>query len=81
MALDRISLTDFRNHGSTELGDTAQFNLLVGENGAGKTNSKSDGEKYPDENYAREIMQLFSIGLHKEDVIDVFHMTSLDRQS
>ncbi|HAG35473.1 MAG TPA: DNA replication and repair protein RecF, partial [Erythrobacter sp.] len=38
MALDRISLTDFRNHGSTELGDTAQFNLLVGENGAGKTN-------------------------------------------
>ena len=38
MALDRISLTDFRNHGSTELGDTAQFNLLLGENGAGKTN-------------------------------------------
>ncbi len=38
MALDRISLTDFRNHPATELGGTAQFNLLVGENGAGKTN-------------------------------------------
>ena len=38
MALDRISLIDFRNHAATELGETAQFNLLVGENGAGKTN-------------------------------------------
>ncbi|MEX0342051.1 MAG: DNA replication/repair protein RecF [Erythrobacter sp.] len=38
MALDRISLTDFRNHAATELGETARFNLLVGENGAGKTN-------------------------------------------
>lgn len=38
MALDRISLTDFRNHAATELGETGQFNLLVGENGAGKTN-------------------------------------------
>ncbi|HAL89579.1 MAG TPA: DNA replication and repair protein RecF, partial [Erythrobacter sp.] len=38
MALDRISLTDFRNHAATELEATAQFNLLVGENGAGKTN-------------------------------------------
>lgn len=38
MALDRISLAHFRNHRSTELGDTAHFNLLVGENGAGKTN-------------------------------------------
>ena len=38
MALDRISLTDFRNHAATELGGTGQFNLLVGENGAGKTN-------------------------------------------
>ncbi|MBO6767751.1 MAG: DNA replication/repair protein RecF [Erythrobacter sp.] len=38
MALDRISLTDFRNHAATEMGETAQFNLLVGENGAGKTN-------------------------------------------
>ncbi len=37
MALDRISLIDFRNHAATELGETAQFNLLVGENGAGKT--------------------------------------------
>ncbi|MEN9682283.1 MAG: hypothetical protein RLZZ427_34 [Pseudomonadota bacterium] len=38
MALDRISLTDFRNHRTTRLDGTAQFNLLVGENGAGKTN-------------------------------------------
>ncbi|MBX7482473.1 DNA replication/repair protein RecF [Qipengyuania qiaonensis] len=38
MALDRISLTDFRNHAATELDTTARFNLLVGENGAGKTN-------------------------------------------
>ena len=38
MALDRISLTDFRNHAATELEATTQFNLLVGENGAGKTN-------------------------------------------
>lgn len=38
MALDRISLQNFRNHRATELGDTRQFNLLVGENGAGKTN-------------------------------------------
>ena len=38
MALDRISLTDFRNHAATELGATARFNLLVGDNGAGKTN-------------------------------------------
>ncbi|TNE31728.1 MAG: DNA replication/repair protein RecF [Alphaproteobacteria bacterium] len=38
MALDRISLAHFRNHRSTELGGTAHFNLLVGENGAGKTN-------------------------------------------
>ncbi len=36
--LDRISLTRFRNHGATELGGTSRFNLLVGENGAGKTN-------------------------------------------
>lgn len=36
--LDRISLTRFRNHEATELGGTARFNLLVGENGAGKTN-------------------------------------------
>lgn len=38
MALDRISLSRFRNHGDTRLDGAARFNLLVGENGAGKTN-------------------------------------------
>jgi DNA replication and repair protein RecF len=38
MALDRIQLADFRNHRDTRVGNTAQFNLLVGDNGAGKTN-------------------------------------------
>lgn len=38
MALDRIALSHFRNHCQTELGGTRQLNLLVGENGAGKTN-------------------------------------------
>ena len=38
MALDRIQLADFRNHRDTHVDGTAQFNLLVGENGAGKTN-------------------------------------------
>ena len=38
MALDRITLAQFRNHGATRLDGTAQLNLLVGENGAGKTN-------------------------------------------
>ena len=38
MALDRIQLAMFRNHRDTVLGGTAKFNLLVGENGAGKTN-------------------------------------------
>ncbi|WP_374406662.1 DNA replication/repair protein RecF [Pelagerythrobacter sp.] len=38
MALDRITLADFRNHGRSELSGTAKFNLLTGENGAGKTN-------------------------------------------
>ena len=38
MALDRILLTHFRNHRDTALEGTAQLNLLVGENGAGKTN-------------------------------------------
>ena len=38
MALDRITLASFRNHASTRLDGTAKFNLLVGENGAGKTN-------------------------------------------
>jgi len=36
--LDRILLTDFRNHRQTAIEGTAHFNLLVGENGAGKTN-------------------------------------------
>ena len=38
MALTRITLTDFRNHRATRLDGAAQFNLLVGDNGAGKTN-------------------------------------------
>ncbi|MXO76208.1 DNA replication/repair protein RecF [Altererythrobacter aerius] len=38
MALDRISLSRFRNHMATVLEGTGQFNLLVGHNGAGKTN-------------------------------------------
>lgn len=38
MALDRITLSDFRNHLRTELSGTAKLNLLTGENGAGKTN-------------------------------------------
>lgn len=38
MALDRISLATFRNHLDTALDGTARFNLLVGDNGAGKTN-------------------------------------------
>ena len=38
MALDRITLSRFRNHAETALDDTRHFNLLVGENGAGKTN-------------------------------------------
>ncbi len=38
MALDRIRLSRFRNHADTEITGTAHFNLLVGENGAGKTN-------------------------------------------
>ena len=38
MALDDISLSRFRNHGQTSLVGTGRFNLLVGENGAGKTN-------------------------------------------
>lgn len=38
MALDRITLTRFRNHAETRLDGTRHFNLLVGENGAGKTN-------------------------------------------
>nr|WP_298929306.1 DNA replication/repair protein RecF [uncultured Erythrobacter sp.] len=38
MALTKITLQNFRNHAASELADTAHFNLLVGENGAGKTN-------------------------------------------
>ena len=38
MALDRITLQDFRNHAATTLEATAKINLLVGPNGAGKTN-------------------------------------------
>ncbi|MDC0886313.1 DNA replication/repair protein RecF [Altererythrobacter sp.] len=38
MALDRITLSEFRNHALSRLDGTARFNLLVGENGAGKTN-------------------------------------------
>ncbi|WP_260924460.1 DNA replication/repair protein RecF [Novosphingobium sp. 9] len=36
--LERLLLSRFRNHRETALEGTAQFNLLVGENGAGKTN-------------------------------------------
>lgn len=38
MALDRIHLSRFRNHAATRMEDTRGFNLLIGENGAGKTN-------------------------------------------
>lgn len=38
MALDRITLTRFRNHDASRLDGSARLNLLFGENGAGKTN-------------------------------------------
>ena len=38
MALASLLLTRFRNHRETAIDGTARFNLLVGENGAGKTN-------------------------------------------
>lgn len=38
MALSRISLADFRNHAETSLESAGRLNLLVGANGAGKTN-------------------------------------------
>lgn len=38
MSLDRITLSAFRNHRSSRIEGTARINLLVGENGAGKTN-------------------------------------------
>jgi DNA replication and repair protein RecF len=36
--LDRITLASFRNHVASRLDGAAHFNLLVGDNGAGKTN-------------------------------------------
>ncbi len=36
--LDRIQLENFRNHPATVLDGAGRFNLLVGDNGAGKTN-------------------------------------------
>lgn len=38
MALDRIQLSNFRNHAATALDGAGRFNLLLGANGAGKTN-------------------------------------------
>ena len=38
MGIDRVTLSAFRNHAESRLDDTRHFNLLVGENGAGKTN-------------------------------------------
>ncbi|HUQ13779.1 MAG TPA: DNA replication/repair protein RecF [Novosphingobium sp.] len=38
MMLDRVILEDFRNHAASALGGAGRFNLLVGDNGAGKTN-------------------------------------------
>ena len=38
MALDRITLSAFRNHRESRIEGTGRLNLLVGENGAGKTN-------------------------------------------
>ncbi|MEO0906154.1 MAG: DNA replication/repair protein RecF [Pseudomonadota bacterium] len=38
MALAKITLQNFRNHADSALGDTRHFNLLIGDNGAGKTN-------------------------------------------
>lgn len=38
MALDQITLSHFRNHADTRLEGARAFNLLLGENGAGKTN-------------------------------------------
>jgi DNA replication and repair protein RecF len=38
MALDRITLTRFRNHAASRLERSGKINLLFGENGAGKTN-------------------------------------------
>ena len=38
MALTRLTLQDFRNHPASRLDGMATFNVLIGENGAGKTN-------------------------------------------
>jgi len=38
LALTRLTLRDFRNHTATRLDGMAEFNVLTGENGAGKTN-------------------------------------------
>lgn len=38
MPLTRLTLQHFRNHAATRLDGSARFNVLVGENGAGKTN-------------------------------------------
>jgi DNA replication and repair protein RecF len=38
MPLTRLTLRHFRNHAATRLEETARFNVLIGENGAGKTN-------------------------------------------
>nr|WP_166176972.1 DNA replication/repair protein RecF [Altererythrobacter segetis] len=38
MALDRITLGHFRNHAASRLDGASHLNLLIGENGAGKTN-------------------------------------------
>ncbi len=38
MSLTRLTLRDFRNHTATRLDGMRAFNVLVGENGAGKTN-------------------------------------------
>lgn len=38
MPLSRLTLQHFRNHAATRLEGTARFNILIGENGAGKTN-------------------------------------------
>ncbi|WP_156443043.1 AAA family ATPase, partial [Blastomonas sp. CCH3-E3] len=38
MALSSLSLTQFRNHEATRLQAGARFNVIWGDNGAGKTN-------------------------------------------
>ncbi|OYW45473.1 MAG: DNA replication/repair protein RecF [Sphingomonadales bacterium 32-68-7] len=38
MSLDHVTLARFRNHADTRLDGTGRLNLLVGDNGAGKTN-------------------------------------------